>query len=105
LRCDKCGARFRHPRMAMLLSCVLPGLGSIVQGRWLWGMAMLALGTAAFLGTIWRLITYLMRVLATGRTATLQTLAEFAAGLALVILAYLLDLLVIWLRRDHLQRL
>ena len=105
LRCDRCGARFRHPRMAMLLSCVLPGLGSIVQRRWLWGMAMLALGTVAFLGTLWRLISYLLRVLATGQTETLRTLGEFAVGLAIVVLAYVLDLLVLWLRRDHLRRL
>ena len=104
LRCDDCGVRYRHPRMALLLSLVLPGLGSIYLGHRLWGAAILVAGTAAFLGALGRLAVHFTRVLGGAAPDLRGMIAESAIGVGAVLLSYGLDLLRIWLRRDRLVR-
>jgi hypothetical protein len=102
VRCGGCGAGYRHPRLALLLSLALPGLGSIVQGRRIWGLAVLAFGTGAFLGALWRLVVHLRVALGGAEPDLVRLLADAGIGIALVVAAYLADLLVVWLRRDRL---
>jgi hypothetical protein len=103
LQCDGCDARYRHPRLALLLSLALPGLGSLHQRRRLWGAAVFALGTGAFVWTVWRLAVQL-RSIARGATDLLPMLQDASLGIGVVMLAYAADVAVVWLRRDHLQR-
>ena len=104
VRCGGCGVRFRHPRMAVLLSLALPGLGSIHQRHRLFGAAVMGFGSAAFGGTVWRIFQHLRQVLVEGVADVAGILVDSAIGTGLVILAYLLDLLVVWVRRGRLVR-
>ena len=104
IRCEACGTRYRHPRLPMLLSLALPGLGSIVEGRRLWGVAVFAFGTGAFLGAAWKIFRHLRVVLAGGSADLEGLVLDAGVGTVLVVIAYCLDLLVIWLRRDHLGK-
>jgi hypothetical protein len=103
LQCGGCGARYRHPRLALLLSVTLPGLGSLLQRRRLWGGTVFVVGTGAFVWTVWRLAVQL-RTIARGATDLLPLLQDASLGIGVVMLAYALDVAVVWLRRDHLQR-
>lgn len=102
VRCRACGARYRHPRLAILLSLALPGLGSIRQRHRIWGTTILVLGSGAFLWTVWRIFDHVRRVMSTDHPQLLRLLVEAGTGTGLVILAYLVDLLVVWLRRNQL---
>jgi hypothetical protein len=88
--------------MAMLLSLALPGLGSIRQGRWLWGLALMVFGFGAFVWTLWRIFVHLQMVLVTDRPQLLQLLIEAGFGIALVVVIYLIDLAAVWVRRNTL---
>ncbi len=110
LLCVGCGARYRHPRLALLLSLVLPGLGSLYLRRWVWGGIVFLTGTGTFLWAVWRLKVHLTD--AWGKTElqaiqpTIQAmLGDTALGLGLLMLAFGLDVLVVWLLRDRLKRL
>lgn len=103
LECDGCDARYRHPRLALLLSLALPGLGSLYQRRSLWGGTVFVAGTGAFVWTLWRLVVQL-RAIVEGATDLLPLLQDASLGTGVVMLAYALDITVVWLRRDHLQR-
>jgi hypothetical protein len=102
VRCLACGARYRNPRLAILLSLALPGLGSIRQRHPIWGTTILVLGTGAFLWTVWRIFEHVRTVMSTDRPQLLRLLLEAGLGTGLVILTYLVDLLVVWLRRNRL---
>lgn len=84
------------------MSLVLPGLGSITQGRWALGIAILAFGTGAFLATLWSILSHLLAVLGGVEIRIPEMLLQVGIGTALVVLAYVVDLLLVWLRRDHL---
>jgi hypothetical protein len=89
--------------LALLLSLALPGLGSIYQRRWLWGSAVLLGGTAAFAWTVWRLAVHLLA--AWNDTVNFKAMLwESALGIALVLLSYGVDVLVVWLLRGRLQQ-
>ncbi len=115
LQCGGCDARYRHPRLALLLSLALPGLGSLYLRRRLWGGAVLAVGTGAFVWTVWRLAVQL-RIIAAAPAASLKGIPErigadlqpllqdASLGIGVVMLAYAVDVAVVWLMRDHLQR-
>jgi hypothetical protein len=103
LQCDGCDARYRHPRFALLLSLALPGLGSFNQRRRLWGGAVFVVGTGAFVWTVWRLAVQLRTILQ-GATDLLPLLQDASLGIGVVMLAYAMDVAVVWLWRDHLQR-
>ncbi len=104
VRCGACGARFRHPRMAVLLSLALPGLGSIHQRHRFFGAAVMGFGSAAFGATVWRIFHHLRRVLVEDVADVAGILVDSAIGTGLVVLAYLVDLLVVWARRGRLVR-
>jgi hypothetical protein len=102
LRCEDCSARYRHPRLALLLSLVLPGLGSLYQRRWLWGGLVLVAGTGAFVWTVWRLAVHLLAAWE-GTVRFTAMLGDSALGIALVMLSYGVDVLVVWLLRNRLH--
>jgi hypothetical protein len=101
--CRKCEARYRHPRLALLLSAMLPGLGSLAQRRYVWGAVMLLAGSGAFLWTLWRMAVHL-QVIAAGSSDLVPLLQDAALGMGLVMLSYGLDVAVVWLLRNRLQR-
>jgi len=100
--CERCAARYRHPRMALILSMVLPGLGSIYLRRYVRGYALLGFGTAAFLGTLARMAMYLLAAYRGGPQPVLAFAADAAIGIGLVVVAYGVDLLVVWRDRRRL---
>lgn len=88
--------------MALLLALAVPGLGSVYQRRWAWGLGVMALGTAAFVATLARIGWHLYRVIVVGTAEPLRIIGESAVGTGIVILAYGLDLALVWWRRDRL---
>jgi len=104
LVCQDCNARFRHPRVALLLSATLPGLGSLSQRRYLWGGALFLGGTGAFMWTLWRLAVQL-KAIAAGSNDLKPLLQDAALGIGIVMLSYALDFASVWLRRGSLRRL
>lgn len=102
MACERCGARYRHPGMALVLSMVLPGLGSIYLRRPLRGYAALGFGSAAFLGTLARMATYLLAAYRGEPQSILAFVTDAAIGTGLVVVAYALDLLCVWRDRGRL---
>ena len=105
LRCEGCGARYRHPRMAMLLALALPGWGSIHQKRRFTGIVILAFGSAAFAWTVWRMWFHVRHALLqedAGLAGVRALMHDVALGIGLVIASYLIDLLLVWVRRNRL---
>ena len=100
--CERCGERYRHPGMALVLSMVLPGLGSIYLRRRLRGFALLGFGSAAFLGTLARMGTYLLAAFHGEPQPISSFVADAAIGIGLVMAAYALDLLLVWRDRGRL---
>jgi hypothetical protein len=88
--------------MALILSMVLPGLGSIYLRRYLRGLAALGFGSAAFLGTLARMATYLLAAYRGEPQSVLAFTADAAIGTGLVVLAYAFDLLAVWRDRGRL---
>jgi len=102
LVCERCAARYRHPRMALILSMVLPGLGSIYLRRTLRGVAALGFGSAAFLGTLARMATYLLAAYRGEPQSIAVFVRDAAIGNGLVIAAYAFDLALVWRDRGRL---
>lgn len=100
--CERCGARYRHPGMALILSMVLPGLGSIYLRRRLRGFAALGFGSAVFLGTLARMATYLLAAYHGEPQSVASFAADAAIGIGLVMAAYCFDLLAVWRDRGRL---
>ena len=100
--CEGCGAHYRHPRMAVLLALAAPGLGSIYQRHYLWGSLAMALGTGAFVVTMWRIFASLYWAIVDGSPNPVAILVEGSIGVAVVMGAYVLDLAAVWWRRHRL---
>ena len=104
LQCESCDARFQNPRLAFLLSLVLPGLGSIYQRRLMWGVPVLLAGTGAFGWAVWRIGIRMLHVWESNEIDLAGLIHDATVGVLLVVLAFVADLLVIWVLRDHLVR-
>jgi len=100
--CEACAARYRHPRMALILSMALPGLGSIYLRRYVRGFAALGFGSSAFLGTLARMATYLLAAYRGEPQPVLAFAADAAIGIGLVTATYAFDLLAVWRDRGRL---
>jgi hypothetical protein len=88
--------------MALVLSMVLPGLGSIYLRRRARGLAALGFGSAVFLGTLARMGTYLLAAYRGAPQSVIAFTTDAAIGIGLVVLAYAFDLLAVWRDRDRL---
>ena len=105
VRCADCGRRYRNPRLALLLSLALPGLGSLYLGRRIWGGAVLLSGTAAFGWTVFRMYVHIHRAWVSSLADIGAIVADSTLGVVLVLLSYSVDVLVLWLRRGSLVEL
>src|SRR5262245_7014473 len=94
--CPDCGARFRSPLVAALMSAALPGAGHIYLGRRALGLAELAGGLALFCWAMTSLFGVFLTVIDEG-TSPLTILAACVPW-AFVLAAYcLLDGVFTWI--------